>query len=549
MNKTIKNVLCGVLIAGLALVPSGAYALSQDETVYVKLQTNGEVDSVSVRGHLINDSREPQLTLRTNLRDIENLNGFEEYKLDGSTLTWDAAGKDIYYSGRTDQNLPIEVSVVYKLNDQEKPLEEILGQSGRVEITLHYRNLSKVGDLYTPFVVVMETVLSEANAHNIEITNGKAISNGRNIAVTAIAAPGLHDSLRYSSLEKLDKITLSYDTDKFELTDIYNLITPKVLDNNDLKIFDSLDGLYDASSKLSKSSEELVSGTSRLRNGIKELRDNLARAQENLSGNIELLDRKTLDSITDKSASAARQKIADRQSEIRAQIDAQLSQIPELKQLDDLKASLQQLAPVLIEQNVELKKSELIEQGVASTCATGSYDCSDETIKAAVAEKARSEVEAQDSAIRQQVASAVMTQLNVNIDLDKIKETLFQSTFKSMQQVAGETAATTARTIATQLSSSIQNTLIPKMTDLMDKMLGGVDELLNGADQLNRGMEQFDREGIQTLNSLVNNDLKNTSVRIKRLTQLADTYNSFGGIDEGMEGTTKFILMIDGKKQ
>ena len=83
----------------------------------------------------------------------------------------------------------------------------------------------------------------------------------------------------------------------------------------------------------------------------------------------------------------------------------------------------------------------------------------------------------------------------------------------------------------------------------LNTMLAGVNKLAKGADDLSAGMAKFDREGIQPLNNFVNGKVKVTSNKVKQLTQLADDYNNYAGIAEGAEGTTKFVLMIEGRKQ
>ncbi len=554
-QKLITATICGAMIS--ALVPYNAFALTQDETVYAKLDAGGTLSYVSVTGHLINDLNDSQIVMKADLQDIENLNGFEDYLVEGSDLIWKADGNDIYYSGKTDQKLPIEVAVTYKLNNEVKSLEEILGQSGKVEIKLKYKNLSKVGDLYTPFVVAMGTILDETNARNVEVTNGKVISNGKNIIVSAIAAPGLYESLRYEDLQKMDEIVLTYDTEKFELGDIYSFVTPKVLEDNDLKIFDKMDDLYVNADKLSDGSKELVDGTNKLRDGVKQLRDSVASAKAKLTGLGNLMSESMLDSIAETAAKSARSKVAEQKSTIRAQIDAQFASIPELKQLDNLKATLQSLAPTLIEQTVTAKIQELItngvKQGVSDACAAGTYgDCTNPDISAAVQDavtkQVTQQVMSQKDAITQEVAAQIASQMNVNIDINSIKEKLFQNTYNAMQNVAAQTASETARTVASQVASSIQSGLSKKLNTLMDEMVKGIDQLLNGASQLSDGMQKFDQDGIQVLTNFVNGDIKNTSRKLERLTKLADEYNNFGGKAENAQHSTKFVLMIEGKK-
>lgn len=529
MKTFTKTTICTFLATMLALVPASTYAMSQDETVYAKLQPTGETSYTSVTKHLINDLRDNKLNDQTILHNIQNLNGFEPYTLTNNSLSWDANGNDIYYSGETDQALPISVEVTYKLNGESKSIDQILGQSGQIEINLKFHNSSKVGDLYTPFVVAVATALPESSAHNVEVTNGKIISNGRNLAVTAIAAPGLYESLQLDELKTLDTVTISYETEKFELNDIYSFITPKLLDEDDLKIFNEVDKLSSDANKLSNSSKQLLNGTNELRDGVKLLRNTLVEAKSQLSLSGNLLDNTTLDKIAQTAANAAERQVTAKESTLRQQFYAQINQVPELAQLESIKASLSSAAPIII-------KAQTSEQ-VQQYCAAKPEDCANEVALAAITQK-----------ITEQVTQQVMTQFNVNIDLDAITEKLFQSTLAAMKQTASTTAASTARSVAMQVAGSIQEGTEAKLTDMLDSLISGVDSLLAGANRLSDGMQKFDTEGIQKLNDVVNGKLTNTSSKMKRLIKLSDDYNSFSGAAEGVKGKTKFILMIEGKK-
>ncbi len=130
------------------------------------------------------------------------------FRIENDSVKWNAAGKDIYYSGTTDRKLPIGLNISYKLDGVEKTLSDIIGKSGKVEIRLHYKNLSKVGNLYTPFVAAVATTLDESKVSNVHVTNGKATSNGRTIAIAAVAAPGLYESLGLDELKIVTKLLL-----------------------------------------------------------------------------------------------------------------------------------------------------------------------------------------------------------------------------------------------------------------------------------------------------------------------------------------------------
>ncbi len=608
MKKAIETTLCGVLAAVLVGMPLSVYAnataqnitaptdqtvaqliaatagtelaiatqqdanatmlatapTAQEETVFVKLRPDGAVDYSSVSKHLLNHAQSETLTDFTTLQNIENVNGFETYRVDGDRIIWQSQGNDIYYKGKTEQALPITVEITYKLNGETKALAEILGKSGRVEMQLHYQNSSKVGNLYTPFLVIMGTTLP-TSARNIEITNGKVISNGRGFAVMALAAPGLYDSLQLNELQGLDDIILAYNTDDFALNDVYNIVTPKILDQSDLKIFDEVDKLTNSSKQLAESSQELVKGTQTLRDGVQELRNGIIKAQTQLQSTGSLIDEETLTQISDLAASAARKQIAAQQSTIRAQIHQQVSGMEELGQIQN--SLVEQLAQA---EALKVCLATPPVQSATSRVQGDSVNASDVQLDSDDAQQNSDGVQpnssqqptttegliigkCSDPAVLQQyvakVKPVVAEKVASQFDLTAIEEKMFQSTYVSLRQVAATTAATTARNVAMQVARSIQDGLGDQLDILMSEMLNGIDQLLDGVNKLNDGMTKFDQEGIQTLNNLVNNKLKSTADKTKRLTQLAHDYNNFSGISKDGDGEVKFILMIDAQKK
>jgi putative membrane protein len=73
----------------------------------------------------------------------------------------------------------------------------------------------------------------------------------------------------------------------------------------------------------------------------------------------------------------------------------------------------------------------------------------------------------------------------------------------------------------------------------------GVSELLSGAAELMDGMAQFDEEGIQELNSLVEEDAQGLLNRLRAVQALSQEYTSFTGDNSTMPGTVRFILRTD----
>lgn len=495
-SKIYRNILLTALASAMVIAPvPSVLAMSQDETVYVKIGSDGATQNISVTEHLVNDLKENELLDQSILEDIENLNGYETFTVDGSNLTWQANNKDIYYRGTTTKELPIEMKVTYFLDGEKKPIEEIVGQAGHVEIKLKYINHSKVDDLYTPFVVAMATTLDETKVSNVEVTNGKTTSNGKKIAVAAVAAPGLYESLKLDELKNADEIKLSFNTEKLELGEIYSIVTPKLLDADSLKTFTQLDQLYGDMNTLSSSSKELVSGSKTLASGTNELKTGIAAAKQKLQTMNISIDTATMNSIKSSASSAATTQVEAQRAMIAAGIKQQ------------------------IESNSTLMSALELQADKMCSASIGGATCPPENV------------------------AAVKAQLVAGVE-----NAMTESSVASLKQTAAQTAATTAEKVATQVAATAEQKVRPMLTDAINSMQNGANQLANGANTLSAGMTKFDREGIQPLSNFVNGKLKVTTNTVKRLIALAEKYDNYAGKNSDITGTTKFIMMIGGKK-
>lgn len=278
MNKKVIKITSGLLLASMIAYTTPIMAFTKEETVYSKVNSNGDVYQTIVSTHLNNDDEENILKDLTDLINIENTNGDEEYSLDGNEITWSANGSDIYYKGETQKELPIKCNITYTLDGKEIEASELAGKSGKVKITIEYENEDahqvsingKRETLYTPFVVVCGTMFNNTENENIEITNGKVVNDGTKTAVLAVALPGMQESLNISksTLEIPSKIEITMDTTNFEQNNIVTFITPKIFEK--AVSFSKLNELYSKIDTIQSSSKEIEDGANLLKEGTEE---------------------------------------------------------------------------------------------------------------------------------------------------------------------------------------------------------------------------------------------------------------------------------------
>lgn len=74
------------------------------------------------------------------------------------------------------------------------------------------------------------------------------------------------------------------------------------------------------------------------------------------------------------------------------------------------------------------------------------------------------------------------------------------------------------------------------------KVADGIGQLGSGAKELAEGMSQFDKEGIQEINKMYEEDFADLKDRLSALLDISKEYTNFSGIGDGMDGDVKFII-------
>ena len=276
----MKNKLLNILLVGCMVLPINTYALEKQEVVFTTLNSKGEVVENIVNNHLKYVSKDT-VEDETILKNILNISGKEKFNKDGDKLTFKGNGKDITYQGTTDKELPITASIKYYLNGESISKKKLLNKSGNVKIVINFKNNSynaKYG-MSTPFVVTTASII-KGDSSNIAINNGKVVNTGTKNIVVGISTPGLYNDLGLDELKEMDELIISYDTEKFEDSDLYFVATPKVFENADLKVFDKVDSLNGSMKELQDGVNMLVDGSNKLVDGTTLLSGKLYEATE-----------------------------------------------------------------------------------------------------------------------------------------------------------------------------------------------------------------------------------------------------------------------------
>lgn len=242
--------------------PSG----EKDETVYVLTEADGSVKKVIV-SDWINDT------------------------YNNNTLT------DTSSPSNVERELPVDLTVSYKLDGKSISADDIVGKSGKVTIRFDYNNKQyesvsvngKTEKIYVPFAMLSGMIMDNNTFSNIEVTNGKLINDGDRTAVIGIAFPKLRENLdlNANTVDIPDYVEVTADAENFNLDMTVTVATNEIFNEMNTSKLDSADQLVKSMDKLESSMTELINGSSSLYNGLYTL---LCKSDELVTGVNSLTD-------------------------------------------------------------------------------------------------------------------------------------------------------------------------------------------------------------------------------------------------------------------
>ena len=535
-NKRMKKAVAAVLAFSTMMMPLSTLALTKEETVYAKLNGDGSVKNILVNEHLLNRDHLDTIEDITDLENILNINSNHKFTKNEKMLTWESKGKDIFYQGTTSKETPVAEKISYKLDGKDIKLEDLIGKKGKVEIQIEYQNKDKHvingNTLYTPFVVMAVTMIPSENNSDIEVANGKVVDNGNGYIVVGLSTPGLYESLAIDELKGLDTVTISYNTEKFELSSIYSVVTPKVIDSDDLSIFDKLDSLYGSVDTLQNSMNQIEEGSKTVLNGLNTVSDGSIQIASNLN--------------------VVNEKLGELQSGA-TQIDQAISLL------------LSKIPASMLDNTASQEKASQLTQLIAGTDSTiatlnglcqqlsdayAAYNLGALTYDQILSLTSPDKMDLYQVKYNYENSYATYQQL---IGLLNLNKTALQSSLDTLNMSSELTNAIPQiqqlKQGTTQLVGGVDalkegvNLLSSKMNELS----AGTQTLKEGMNTLNTGIETFNREGIQKLTGIASN-AKRVSNKVEQLAKLSNEYQTFDSKTNEAEGNTKFVLVVDSVK-
>ena len=547
-NKKIEKTIILSLITLLTITPLSAKAITKNESVYSTLKPNGTRYQTTVTNHLQIDYKQ-ELQDQSELKEIINLNGNETFTKNGNTLKWKTDGKDIYYQGTTTKELPLDIKIKYYLNNKEEKLDNIKGKQGKVTIEITLKNKEKnyvningqIEEIYTPFMVMAGTILDNKNIEDIKITNGKVINTGTKSIATAIASPGLYESLNIDTLSNINKIKISYKTNKFDMNNIYIIATPKMIEEKDLNLFNNINNLSSnikqlqaSMDKINKGSNKLSKYTKELNDGINKLNSNMPTEDSNKKNENQLNSLKNTNNQTVNTLTSANQSLESQLNEIDSKIkEANTKKSYVEKQINEVETSLNAATTAYNTYNSNLS---YVNNSIPSLEAQIANTTDEETLQ--TLNKQLGELKGQQQSLQTTVPllKNQMEALQGTKEALNGTKTAIEGTLELLTQT--KTSLNTSIEANKNLSALISGNnkvvdssinTISKMrvlTSSINKIANGSKQINTGANELAQGITAFNKQGISKLTNY-SNIIKKYSSKAEALLDLSKNYKGF----------------------
>lgn len=561
--KKFNQVMTLSVATMLLLNPASVFAMTKNETIYSTLNYNGVIEKTTINTRL-SDLEKGSVVDYTKLDDIKNINGREKFSLDSGTLTWKSTGKDIFYQGKVTEELPIKVTAKYYLNGEEVNPKKIKGKSGNVKIVYSFTNESydKSSGMYTPFVVTTTSIINSDNNTDIDISNGKVVNTGTKNIVTGISAPGLYDSVGLNELKDMDKVTITYNTTKFSMNEVYFVITPKLLSEVDVNTLSKVDSLNSSLNTLQTGMNELQNGSStlndgakKIENGTKSLNDGLKSAsvgmQEVNSGASELNSKVTsinslVNALVDimTNGNSTDSEVIGRvnyEKQVINSYDATI--LPKIEQLQTLYLGNVQAINTLKNTNESISQ-------VYNQYSLGNFKLdSTDTRSLPILSEYFTNILTSQGMSNEEIKSTITNLTTVkktyegNLQLITLLEGNNQALLTSKDLIGTVSSKLSELNEGTnKLSNGTKqiNDGLTKLSSGSNELLSGTSNLSNGTNTLNEGIIKINNEGISKLTEYGNKVViyKN---KVKTLTNLSKNYKGFASDNSD---STLFIYKI-----
>ena len=597
MKKSLRfaSAALAVALAASCAAPAfaaGSSSFTKSETVYAVMNDDGSISSTTVSEHVYSASGLSNVTDKSSLTNIQNTESDAAFTQNGEDITWNTDDTDVYYKGDTDRSLPISAKITYAMDGQEAALEDLIGKSGHLTVTIALTNsetdtITVNGaerTIVTPLITAVGVIFGE-DASNVTAEHGIIESAAKSSVAAFVTLPGVKDSLSGLLPDEVDSIedylqdTITVEADVTELTcpqvmmacatstaalgtdNVFDLSSINDLTDGINQLNDAMSQLLDGASQLEDGTTQLASGVLALLDGANTLNNGAAALDEGLGQLTNGLD--TL-SANNSALNSGAQQVADgvlasanKTLKEGGLIDEDMtwsnyaSVIDNILTINDktLAAGRRKMVRTIWEQEPSFKDSQLdLALYLSATKTNHDLEAAlhlmqnyDPSMLCGLVQLLTSQ-EAKDTA-KAELKYQVENSQDI-ADVRALKDSLskIQYFVSSVgQYTAGvQTAADGAHSAkdgSAKLAAGTQT-----LYDGVNTLNTGASQLNDGAGQLNDGLNQFNEEGISKLTGALDEDqLHGLKTVLDEMTDRLENYTSFAGAPDDAENSVKFI--------
>ena len=535
----------------------------KDETVYVTTDGDGKVTDITVSEWLKNMENVGMLKDATNLKDIANVKGYEEFAVADGVVTFKTDGSDIYYQGKTDSDakLPIGLTITYTLDGNKITAEELKGKSGHLVMTIKYDAIQKKTatikgeekDVYVPFLAVTGMLLPTDKFDNIKIDNGTIISNGNYVIAAGYGMPGFAENFE---VEDASTVTVEADVKEYEISMMMTMVTNSLykdvdttaLDDSVTKFLSRFGELTDGVAKLdegatalSVGAAQLKDGVSKINIGIKTVKKNIVTLNQGMSH--AYTGMATLDSKVNELKAGA-EKLQAGAAQLDGGVDKLVAEMNKLSAT--INETVTQYGTLIAQSRTQIQQLE-----GAIVAGYPGYATQENLNKLAQFHQAEG-------------AYAALSQIKAQLDA---KDANGKTVAENLQLLAAgseelKNGSATLTEGAKQLYISGTNALVSAMKQLsegcaaldtgMNELVVGGDDLEEGAVKLNDGAAELAAgintiaskipEAVEKIKESMSGDPEKMMAYLNEMVKASNEYKSFSDMDDTQNGEVKFII-------
>jgi putative membrane protein len=330
--------------APTAKIPATDREIEFKETVFAVLNPDGTTSSTTSSNWLrVGPGRGNSLYLPGSYHNVENLRGAIKPTVHPQGLWWPVESKkttNINFSSKTNQSLPIQVKVTYRLNGKKVQPRQVVGKAGTLKITLSLHNLTRRGGTCVPMLLNLSTEFPYNEYSQIQADGATTVLVGKDLKASWLLFPNPHEQVT---------ITLKGQSLKpkgFELSVIPALPPLAMIDIAPqlAQLLSGMEQIQGGLAQADRGAQELSTGSNRLAWGLASLQTGLQDLKRLFSAQLSVA--RSLDGQLSGEAGSAPQQLAaltNAHREVLSQTEESLCQVP----VDKLSQTPKQLAQLL----------------------------------------------------------------------------------------------------------------------------------------------------------------------------------------------------------